>query len=356
MKTIEEKVVAIEHKEVIAKEVEVHNDRIVEKERLTIKTDTRNQIQNEIQIVDRFEDRIVPITATIEKIVEVPYVLEKIVEKIVIMPQVVEVLKYVHEIVEEQSLGVAVGVDVYTQETKYKGLYGKLKVQFEALLVELRKMRTSNPALRAQIEIIEAFLIELDKLIAFPRIVQVEKEKIVEVSKNTPILVPTLDLESEKFQVTLSMIVGRLLDELLRIRQQNPNIKFNIDTEILKIFSDQYRDKTGLLSQTDGKFEDKIHKVYKFYESFLDGLGGSNLSWEQQLMFSAALEERLIVANLIEEANLQISKVQSISDKRGEAFRVIKQAYTDLRGSYGKLNQRLGDLAVNDASLRKTVE
>jgi hypothetical protein len=31
------------------------------------------------------------------------------------MPQVVEVLKYVHEIVEEESLGVAVGVDVYTQ-------------------------------------------------------------------------------------------------------------------------------------------------------------------------------------------------------------------------------------------------
>ena len=85
------------------------------------------------------------------------------------------------------------------------------------------------------------------------------------------------------------MIVGRLLDELMRIRQQNPSIKLNIDAEVLKIFSDQYRDKTGLLSQTDGKFEDKIHKVYKFYETFLENLGGSNLSWEQQLMFSAAL-------------------------------------------------------------------
>ena len=39
------------------------------------------------------------------------------------------------EIVEEETLGVAVGVDIYVQETKYKGLYGKLKVQFEALLV-----------------------------------------------------------------------------------------------------------------------------------------------------------------------------------------------------------------------------
>jgi hypothetical protein len=65
------------------------------------------------------------------------------------------------------------------------------------------------------------------------------------------------------------MIVGRLLDELMRVRQQNPSIKFNIDAEVLKIFSDQYRDKSGLLSSTDGKFEDKVHKVYKFYENFL---------------------------------------------------------------------------------------
>jgi len=36
--------------------------------------------------------------------------LEKIVEKIVVMPQIVEVLKYVHEVVEEETLGVAVGV------------------------------------------------------------------------------------------------------------------------------------------------------------------------------------------------------------------------------------------------------
>jgi hemerythrin superfamily protein len=55
-------------------------------------------------------------------------------------------------------------------------------------------LRGSNPALKIQIETIEAFLVELDKLIAFPRIVQVEKEKLVEVNKNIPILVPTLDI------------------------------------------------------------------------------------------------------------------------------------------------------------------
>jgi hypothetical protein len=268
------------------------------------------------------------------------------------MPQVVEVLKYVHEIVEEESLGVAVGVDIYTQETKYKGLYGKLKIQFEALLVELRRLRGNNPALKVQIELIEGFLIELDKLIAFPRIVQVEKEKQVEVERKVPVLVPTLDLEAERFQVTLAMIISRLLGELMRIKEKNPNVKFDIDTEILKIFSDQYRDKSGLLQGADGKFGDSIHRIYGFYENFLTNLGGSNLSWEQQLIYTAALEERLLVASLIDEANLQVKKAQTISDKRGEAFRFIKQSVTDLRARFGELEGKLAGVSASDATIR----
>ena len=49
-----------------------------------------------MQVVDRYEEKIVPITTTVEKIIEVPYILEKIVEKIVILPQVIEVIKYIH--------------------------------------------------------------------------------------------------------------------------------------------------------------------------------------------------------------------------------------------------------------------
>jgi hypothetical protein len=56
---------------------------------LITKTDIRNQIDTQYQTIDRYEDKIVPITTSIEKIIEVPYILEKIVEKIVIMPQVV---------------------------------------------------------------------------------------------------------------------------------------------------------------------------------------------------------------------------------------------------------------------------
>lgn len=87
--------------------------------------------------------------------------MEKIVEKIVIMPQIVEVLKYIHEVVETETLGVAVGVDVATHEQRYKLLSRDLKGNLDILLVEIRKLKANNPALKVQIEIIEKFLAEL---------------------------------------------------------------------------------------------------------------------------------------------------------------------------------------------------
>ena len=299
IKIMEEKIISVEKKDCEIKEIEVFNDRIIEQEKVVIKTDVRNQIESRIDVVDRFEEKIVPVTTCTEKIVEVPYILEKIVEKIVIMPQVVEVLKYVHEIVEQETLGVAVGVDVRIQEAKYQELYGKVKPQFEIILTELRRLRTSNPALKVQIDLIETFLVELNRLIAFPKIVQVEKEKIVEVDKNIPVLVPKLDLEAERFQTTLSMIISKLLGELLRIKESNPNVNFNIDTEILKVFSSQFREKNGLLN-IEGGLEKNLHKVFGFYDNFLSSLGGSSLSNDSQLMYTAALEERLLMSSLIE--------------------------------------------------------
>lgn len=110
-----------------------------------------------------------------ERLVEVPYILEKIVEKIVIMPQIVEILKYVHEVTEQETLGVAVGVDVQTHEQRYKLLVKDVKVGLDGLLLEIRKLKVSNPNLKIQIEMIESFLLQLDQFILFPRIVEVPK-------------------------------------------------------------------------------------------------------------------------------------------------------------------------------------
>lgn len=169
---------------------------------------------------------------------EVPYIIEKIVEKIVIMPQIVEVLKYVHEVVEQENLGVAVNIDVATHEQKYKLLVKDIKIQIEVLLVDLRKLKTSNPALRGQIEVIEGFIVQLEQFILFPRIVEVPKivEKIVEVEKDRIVHVPKQDERSLKMELSLSLLVEKLILELKRIKQTNPQINFNLEDDVRLIF------------------------------------------------------------------------------------------------------------------------
>lgn len=147
------------------------------------------------------------------------------------MPQIVEVLKYVHEVCVEETLGVAVGIDVATHEQKYKLLTKDIKIQIDALLVDLRKIRGTNPALKVQIEQIELFITQLDQFILFPRIVQVPQivEKIVEVEKERIVRLPTQDERSLKMELSLSLLVEKLILELKRLKQENPNINFALE-------------------------------------------------------------------------------------------------------------------------------
>eukprot|EP00178_Gracilaria_changii_P011498 TRINITY_DN3268_c0_g2_i4.p1 TRINITY_DN3268_c0_g2~~TRINITY_DN3268_c0_g2_i4.p1 ORF type:complete len:266 (+),score=28.90 TRINITY_DN3268_c0_g2_i4:1144-1941(+) len=68
-------------------------------------------------------------------------------------------------------------------------------------------------------------------------------------------------------------------------------------------------------------------------------------------MYTAALEERLLIASLVEQANLEIKKAQEISDKRIEAFRIIQQSYNDLLAKVDGLESKflLGSSGDQDA-------
>lgn len=95
-----------------------------------------------------------------------------------------------------------------------------LKSNIGILLTEVRKMRNTNPALGVQIEVIEKFLAELEQFILFPRIVQVPKEVIVEkvVEKDRIVQLPTQDQRSIKMELTLSLLVEKLILELKKIK------------------------------------------------------------------------------------------------------------------------------------------
>jgi hypothetical protein len=340
--TLEEKIVAVQSNNTQIKEVIVNRDKIVEVDRFITKTDTRNFIQESIKTVDRFEDRSIPIFSTVEKIVEVPHILEKIVEKIVIMPQVVEVIKYVHEIVEEETLGVAVGVDISIQEARYKEIYGSLKVRFETLLVELRRLRTKHPELKVAIDVVEKFLIEWDRFAQFQRIVAIEREKIVEVEHNVPVLVPTRDSLSIRTDLSNALLIEKLVLELRRLRKDNPNLRLSLDEDVQLIFFSELGGGSlpnNISEELSSQLRSYTDSMYRKFTNI-----GGQWSTDHELMLSTILQERFTLANLIRNANVEIEKSRIIADKRLEGLRKYKLATTTFEQKYKSLESELGKI------------
>jgi len=258
------------------------------------------------------------------------------------MPQVVEVIKYVHEIVEESTLGVAIEADVSVLEIRYKELYGKIRVHFEGVLVELRKIKTQTPALKIQIEILETFLIELDKIIQFPRFYPVEKEKIVEKEVNRSVLVPTKDSASVRNELALSLLVEKLIGEIRTIKASNPALKLSLDEDLQLIF---FSEAFG-----NGKLNENLNSQLRSYkESQYNQLFSLGKAWtnDHDMIVNTILEERFAMANMVRHANLEIEKSKAIADQRLEAFRTLKQSSLLLTSKLENFEREFGIIAKN---------
>ena len=250
------------------------------------------------------------------------------------MPQIVEVLKYVHEVVETESLGVAVGVDVATHEQKYKLLTKDLRSNMDVLLAELKRLYKSNPALKVQIEFIENFLIQLNQHILTPRIVEVTKEKIVEkiVEKDNIVRVPTQDERSVKMELTLSMLVEQLIMELKKVKKSNPNVQFDLDDDVKLIFFSELDSASRSVGDDfNMKIKQFSDSIYRKFESL------GNWSYDHQLMLNSFLQERFLMANLGKNANLEIEKTKSIQMKREEDLKESQSQLTIMNGVMSKV-------------------
>jgi hypothetical protein len=73
-------------------------------------------------------------------------------------------------------------------------------------------------------------LAELEQFILFPRIVQVPKEVVVEkiVEKDRIVQLPTQDERSIKMELTLSLLVEKLILELKKIKKTNPSLNLDL--------------------------------------------------------------------------------------------------------------------------------
>lgn len=72
-------------------------------------------------------------------------------------------------------------------------------------------------------------------------------------------------------------------------------------------------------------------------------MGGSWTN-DHELMLNTILEERFAMANLVKQANLEIEKVKSISDKRAAALREKETQFAQVSRSLSEFYKVVGDM------------
>lgn len=71
---------------------------------------------------------------------------------------------------------------------------------------------------------------------------------------------------------------------------------------------------------------------------------GGNWTSDHELMLNTILEERFAMANLVKQANLEIEKVKSISDKRAAALREKETQYQQISKQLAEFYKTVGTL------------
>ena len=169
---------------------------------------------------------------------------------------------------------------------------------------------------------------ELEQFILFPRIVQVPKEVIVEkiVEKDRIVQLPTQDQRSIKMELTLSLLVEKLILELKKIKKTNPSLNLDLEDDIKMIFFselDSY--PKGVDENFNRRLKEFSDSIYRKFESL------GNWSLEHQLMLNTFLQERFMMANLVKNANTEIEKVRSIELGQEERIRLLESEFGGIR-------------------------
>lgn len=199
-----------------------------------------------------------------------------------------ELIKHIHHVGEIGLDGVAVGVDIQVHIKNYLSILVSLQTGLEGFLAKL-KSSAQSAEIKLQITLIEQLLPILINLIKFPLIIEVPKEKIIE--KEKIVGVPYNGREYADREVTLIMLIQRLIAELKRIQKSSGDLKFELDLDILNVF---------FLSQ-NVNFEAQL-------DEFILLMRQKFVSWSEtdMLLIKSFMEERFQLINTIRQYKLDI--------------------------------------------------
>ena len=112
-------------------------------------------------------------------------------------------------------------------------------------------------------------------------------------------------------ELTLSLLVEKLIVELKRLRKENPNLNLQLEDDVRLIFFTEIEQGSNLVSADfNARLKSFSDSVYRKFESL------GNWSYDHQMMLNSFLQERFMMANLVKNANLEIEKAKAISTRR----------------------------------------
>lgn len=127
---------------------------------------------------------------------------------------------------------------------------------------------------------------------------------------------PTQDERSIKMELTLSLLVEKLIIELKRLKKDSPNLNLQLEDDVKLIFFTELDQGSNLVSgDFNGKLKSFADTVYRKFESL------GSWSIDHQMMLNSFLQERFLMANLVKNANLEIEKAKTISVRRDESVK-----------------------------------
>jgi len=201
------------------------------------------------------------------------------------------------------------------------------------------------------------------------------------------VTVPTQDERSIKMELTLSLLVEKLIIELKRLKRDNPNLGLQLEDDVKLIFFTELDQANNLVSTDfNARLKSFSDSVYRKFESL------GSWSIDHQMMLNSFLQERFLMANLIKNANLEIEKSKAISGGRDSTLKrfesevgILEGFITKIRGSLiaggltteqesifnnifkdfdgylttrvmiGEPTRVLGDLAISDARIQSLI-
>lgn len=149
-------------------------------------------------------------------------------------------------------------------------------------------------------------------------------------------------------ELTLSLLVEKLIIELKRLKKESPNLNLQLEDDVRLIFFTELEKDSSLVSADFNlRLKSFSDSVYRRFESL------GNWSVDHQMMLNSFLQERFMMANLVKNANLEIEKSKNISLRRDESLKRYESEIGILEGYVSKIRSTFGSsgLTVEQESI-----